>query len=180
MKYWSSQILFRLWDSLLQFKVMVLTLSSGLVLPFLEGWVSSSFIIADSRCSLGQIWSIHYLLIASQLHCFQDDEHWKYWDISSLRTYEDIEVVVFHASYLHTTVIQGRHVCKLCASIYARTTKNWGMTRNTSRLSAVVQFYTFVVRSVLFLRTTFYSTNAKNEKVWSLNQSQFGLHFLKL
>ncbi len=57
----------------LQLKVMVLTLSSGLVLPFLEGWVSSSFIIADSRCFLGPIGSIHYLLIASQLHYFQDD-----------------------------------------------------------------------------------------------------------
>lgn len=109
MKYWSSQILFRLSDSFLQFKVMVLTLSLGLVLSFLEGGVSSSFIIADSHCFLGQIWSIHYLLIASRLHCFQDDEHWNHWDISSLRTYKDIEVVVFHASYLHTTVIQGRH-----------------------------------------------------------------------
>jgi hypothetical protein len=38
------------------------------------------------------------------------------------------------------------------------------MTRNPSRLSAVVQFYTFVVGSDLLLRTTFYSTNAKEEK----------------
>jgi hypothetical protein len=75
MKYWSSQILFRLSDSFLQFKVMVLTLSLGLVLSFLEGGVSSSFIIADSCCLLGQIGSIHYLLIASQLHCFHDDSH---------------------------------------------------------------------------------------------------------
>jgi hypothetical protein len=71
MKYWSLQILFKLWDSLLQFKVMVLTLSWGLVLSFLEGrvlsfleggalsllegGVFSSFIIADSCCFLGQI-----------------------------------------------------------------------------------------------------------------------------
>jgi hypothetical protein len=55
MKYWSSQILFRLSDSFLQFKVMVLTLSSGLVLSSLEGRVSSSFIIADSRWNVGQI-----------------------------------------------------------------------------------------------------------------------------
>jgi hypothetical protein len=38
------------------------------------------------------------------------------------------------------------------------------MTRNPSRLSAVVQIYTFVDGSVLFLRTTFYSTNAKKRK----------------
>jgi hypothetical protein len=41
MKYWSLRILFRLWDSLLQFKVMVLILSWGLVLSFLEGGVLS-------------------------------------------------------------------------------------------------------------------------------------------
>ncbi|CAK9860612.1 unnamed protein product [Sphagnum jensenii] len=38
------------------------------------------------------------------------------------------------------------------------------MTRNHSRLSAVVRLYTFVVGLVLLLRTTFYSTNAKEEK----------------